>query len=180
MLAEAICRFWTKVDKRGEDECWPWKGARTPGGYGQMGLGLPRRKGRPQTQMATHISLAIVGKARPSKGHVAMHLCDKPWCVNPKHLQWGTNAENMADMVRKGRAKWQGGAWFEHLDPVVVAAQMDDAAAKLGRGSTKLTADLVRYIRQSSKTTLALAEELGVTNQAISSVRTGRTWKHVK
>jgi len=31
-------RFWSKVDKRGPDECWPWTAASIPGGWGYFYL----------------------------------------------------------------------------------------------------------------------------------------------
>lgn len=40
-------------------------------------------------------------------GFVVMHKCDVRDCVNPEHLMVGTQADNIRDMIMKGRASWQ-------------------------------------------------------------------------
>jgi hypothetical protein len=35
--------------------------------------------------------------------NVVLHRCDNPICFNPKHLQIGTQWDNVQDMRRKGR-----------------------------------------------------------------------------
>lgn len=31
-------RFWSKVDRRGDDDCWEWTASRFPEGYGRIGI----------------------------------------------------------------------------------------------------------------------------------------------
>lgn len=83
--------FWSKVEKGEPDVCWPWTGSRTSAGYGLL---CKRR--------ATHISLELAGSPRPDDA-AALHSCDNPICVNPAHLRWGDDKENVADMVQRKR-----------------------------------------------------------------------------
>lgn len=169
MIVDILGRYWDKVDRKGPDDCWLWFGARTTGGYGQLSNGTVKRN-RARRSLATHIALAIDGQARPSPEHVAMHRCDNPRCVNPRHLQWGTQQENMIDRSYKEAVRKQ----------IIAEQDMDEAAGRLnGSKRAKLSEEDVRRIRTSKKTTIALAEEMGVTNQAISNVRTGRTWSSI-
>lgn len=90
-------RFWSKVDRRGGDECWLWKAAmrRPEEGYGAFWL-----NGRHQP--ASRVSWMITNGPIP-EGMKALHKCDNPSCVNPSHLFLGTNDDNMADRSAKGR-----------------------------------------------------------------------------
>src|SRR4051812_35617659 len=92
-------RFWRKVDKRGPDECWIWKGHKSSRGYGRISL---HHHGLGNYQ-AHRLSWELAN-AKPLPGHLrACHSCDNPLCVNPAHLWPGTDADNVRDRDKKGR-----------------------------------------------------------------------------
>jgi hypothetical protein len=100
-------RFWSKVERRGPDECWPWKGARGRRGYGQFWLDGKKR-------VATQVSWEFEhGRAFPDGLH-ACHHCDNPPCVNPRHIFPATHSENLRDAYRKGRTTQVGYANRTH------------------------------------------------------------------
>jgi hypothetical protein len=83
-------RFANLASPEPNSGCWIWLGAVTKSGYG-----IIRIDGK--TKLATHLSLELNGFPR-SGSDFALHSCDTPSCVNPDHLRWGSQQENMADM----------------------------------------------------------------------------------
>lgn len=88
-------RFWSKVQRAGPDECWPWQGGTSDGGYGQFD-----RDGR---KVGAHrVAYEAIHGALP-RGSVVRHRCDNPPCCNPRHLIVGTHQDNMNDRTARGR-----------------------------------------------------------------------------
>lgn len=89
-------RFWSKVDKQGSTECWPWTASVVKNlGYGQFGMG--------GTMMRSHRVAWELSNGPIPAGMFVLHKCDNPPCCNPQHLFLGTQTDNMQDALAKGR-----------------------------------------------------------------------------
>lgn len=126
-----------------ESGCWEWNRTIDRGGYGIFHTLGKRIKAHRFALMTAD------GIEDPGPKMLACHTCDNRSCVNPKHLFWGTHAENTADMVAKGRA------------------------SKVGRRPKLTDADkiAIREAYEPWKTSMAfLAKRFGVTKQTINRV----------
>ncbi len=94
-------RLQSRIEVRGDDECWPWMGRVSQYGYGSISLG--GRDGRQRNAHRVVLELHL-GLQLPS-GVFACHACDNRRCCNPSHLFAGTHSDNMLDSVAKGRHK---------------------------------------------------------------------------
>lgn len=90
--------FWDYVDDSGgPSECWPWMRYRNADGYGRLSL-----EGRTSVQYA-HRTAYVLAIGSINAGLLVCHSCDNPPCCNPAHLFLGTQGDNQADKIAKGR-----------------------------------------------------------------------------
>lgn len=144
-----IDKFWAKVDRRSDAECWPWLGAPDKDGYGQIWDGHTGKMKR-----AHKVSADI--HHGPADGRIVMHSCDNPWCCNPAHLSYGTNSDNVADKISKNRhAKGEQ------------------------QGHSKLTEAQVQEIRsRTDEGYRALCAEFQLAPSTVYRIWHGQAWKH--
>ena len=92
-------RWWQKVDRGTDAECWPWIASRDPDGYGRFQVPTPT--GQRHIRAHRFGYEMLVGPV--PKGMVVCHQCDNPPCCNPAHLFIGTPRDNNNDKVSKDR-----------------------------------------------------------------------------
>lgn len=107
LTQKEIDRFWTKVDIKGEDDCWEWLASKVDDKYGKFGL---TRNGKPIMYYSHRIALLLKTGTQES---TSRHSCDNPGCCNPNHLIWGTQQDNMEDKSIRGRA-WEPKGTLNH------------------------------------------------------------------
>jgi len=85
-------RFWSKVDRTETEGCWLWLGRLNEWGYGHFQRTLT--PGVHRTEKAHRFAFALLVGPIPD-GLTIDHLCGRPACVRPDHLEAVTNAENL-------------------------------------------------------------------------------------
>ncbi len=144
-----ISRFWKYVNKKSVNGCWVWTGAKNSDGYGHIS------DDKRSIRKAHRISFEMHIGEIPS-GKIICHHCDNPSCVNPKHLFIGTQADNVADMMKKKRYQY---------------GEKSHCA--------KLKEKQVIRIRADKRTCREIAVDYGVHEATIWFVKAKKTWVHV-
>jgi hypothetical protein len=108
--------------------------------------------------VASRVAYELMVGPIPDGLHV-LHRCDNPRCINPVHLFLGTQADNMADKVAKGRQRKGTDCYQARLNP-----------------------DKVREIRRraaAGESHHALSAEFQTVVTNISLIVHRKRWKHV-
>jgi hypothetical protein len=103
-------RFAQRFAMDAQTGCWNWTGRVSQHGYGLIAGEVNGKRYAPKGQpLLAHRVAWLIFKGEipeggpPPHGYVVMHTCDNRLCVNPAHLQLGTQADNVQDMLDKGR-----------------------------------------------------------------------------
>lgn len=142
-------RFWSRV-KPMSNGCWLWQ-TTTDGRYGTFPYAGTVHK--------AHRFAYAMTKGRIPEGMEVCHRCDTTLCCNPAHLFLGTHADNMADMVAKGRV-----------------------GRGQSQGHSRFTEDDIREMRRlraEGMRTPAIAARYGTDTGNVSRIVRGLTWRHV-
>lgn len=173
--------------------CWLWLGVLSPRGYGKL-----KSRGH---SMAAHRASYISFRGPIPGGLCVLHRCDNPPCVNPDHLWLGTNADNSADMVAKGRsARGERHGSATHPERVArgdrnglrLHPEMRATGVRNGKythpeatprgerhGHAKLKADDVRAIRAAAlggENRRSIAARFGIDKTNVSCIVRRVTW----
>lgn len=146
--------FWGWVEKT--SSCWLWLGSRLPTGYGYF-----YRRGESRRLTYAHRHAFILTHGELPVGAVVRHSCDNPACVNPEHLSSGTQADNVRDMVARGRC--------------------NPARGERHR-SAKLTEEQVRELRSYSAQGVKncdLATWYRLDRSSVSRIVSRKKWAHI-
>lgn len=147
-------RFWQKVDKKSDSECWEWMAHLDRHGYGQVTANLKNRS-------AHRFAFAVSAKIDLDsiKGLFVCHKCDNPACCNPSHLFLGTCADNIQDMVNKGR----------------------HARGERNSSATLTEKQVIAIYNEATngETYAAISKKYGVGQCAVRLICTGKNWRHL-
>ena len=106
-LEERLQGRWKEVPGTQDTPCWEWTGPKNWDGYGVL-----KYQGRGQ---GVHRLMYGLHKGEIPEGVNVLHNCDNPPCMNPGHLRLGTQADNVEDMVTKGRQRAPRGLTDEEV-----------------------------------------------------------------
>lgn len=140
----------TRID--GATGCHLWEGYRVEDGYGQIKV---RGIGKRVHRLAWEVAFGPI-----PRGLCVCHRCDKPNCINPAHLFLGTNADNVADKVRKGRARGAKCGADHHM--------------------ATLSEQRARAILADSRTQQEIADNYGVSRSLVGLIKQGKRWPHLQ
>ena len=162
-----------------ESGCIIWAGYKNEKGYGVF-----------SKKYAHRFSYEHHYKVTIPAGILVCHHCDTPSCVNPQHLFLGTQKDNIADMIKKGRARYADVNGKNN--PMFGKHHSEETRKKLSIIKTgnyagenhpraSITMDDVHSIRAKRSqglTAKQISTDLGISFHIVRNVIYGKSWRY--
>lgn len=168
-----IARFWNKVDKTPghgpKGNCWPWT-YKTGTQNKHVKITMAGRK------LWVHRIAYFLQKGKDPWPLIVCHKCDYPPCCRGSHLFLGTQADNIADAVAKGRNA-SGERHGYKLHPETVAR--GEQKIKTAKLNTEKVIEIRRLFEQGNISKAALGRMFGVHHIQIGRIIRRTRWAHI-
>lgn len=161
-------RFWAKVDKRGEDECWEWKAGKNRKGYGTFHVAVG--------DFTAHRASWFLKTGQQPRENLVLHHCDNPSCVNPDHLHLGDDLLNAQERCLRGRSRYSTG------DDHYSRKHPEKLPRGVKHGNSKLSEESVLAIRalwRMGESQDSIAERFGICQRTVHVIVFRKTWTHI-
>jgi hypothetical protein len=156
MWCSMLCRVLDCCDVSSDiDACWPWNRSFDCRGYGEIRL-------KPVTKFAHRIMFEQFTRMVLTRSEVIRHSCDNPPCCNPFHLEAGTQADNVRDMLARGRG--QDYSTAPKGEAHGMASISDETALEIFKAPGRLDEIKSMY---------------GVSRDIVEKIKYGFSWNHV-
>lgn len=121
--------------------CMEWQGGLSANGYSNIKHGNKNWTGH---RLVAFLATGVLGE-------VAMHSCDNRKCLNPSHIKWASQKDNLRDMTFKNRCP----------KAVLKSDQIIEIRTAYAAGCTQKE----------------LSNRFGVSQSNISAIVLGKAWK---
>lgn len=135
--------------------CWLWVGAAKASGHGKIRIDK-------KYLQAHRVFYVLFNKKEIPEGMVVRHKCDVSCCVNPLHLEIGTQADNLKDMHDRNRNKQPFGE--RHSSAKLKTSDVVEIKMAFINGTS--VADLMK--------------KYNISSGALRGIKNGKKWKSVQ
>lgn len=133
--------------------CMEWLPSKDKNGYGYYMIMYKN--------LRAHRVMAALVYGEPQDKQIVLHSCDNPPCINPEHLSYGTQKENIRQKFDRNRANLSLGS---------------------NRKNSVLTEEIVlkaRQMRAEGQSIVSISRHFGINQGTMYDAIKRITWKHL-
>ena len=146
--------YWLKHTQSNDKGCMNWWGANNGVGYGRV-------KWKDGKKEYLHRIVYELKYGPFDQNLCVLHKCDNPRCINPEHLELGTDKKNAEDRQARNRG-------WNNVGESHGKVKLNEVAVKV-----------IRFLYKKKVTARKLARVHNVTTGAIYGIVKRETWGHV-